>query len=185
MRILLLVALSLAACKSDPLQEDSPPPLGARIHDRVGRAAVSTALVGVVDARGEKNELQERYNRAPPETWPEYRGEIAKNLAIYDALDGTCGNQALAGGAAVPGRYAALASVLADDRLYVDTTSGECAQYLAVELAAAGDCGGRTPEHDVIDVTYSLLAAGTAAGVPDGVDADPEPPPSEFPYFSR
>jgi hypothetical protein len=57
--------------------------------------------------------------------------------------------------------------VLADDELYVDTTKLSCGFYLSleVEVATSGgivhsQCGGRTLTHDVIDTSYSLLAAG-------------------------
>jgi hypothetical protein len=79
--------------------------------------------------------------------------------------------------------------VLADDRLYVNTGSGSCQQYLAVEANAVGipnsDCGGRTPLEDSIDTTYSLLAAGALSGVTDGVpiDADSTPSLTVFPYL--
>ena len=55
----------------------------------------------------------------------------------------------------------------ADDQLYVETSKGTCNQYLAVELdtvilstgGVASSCGGRAPSYDVIDVSYSALAA--------------------------
>ncbi|MBL0215898.1 MAG: hypothetical protein IPQ07_18715 [Myxococcales bacterium] len=60
-----------------------------------------------------------------------------------------------------------LATVLSDDQLYVDTTKLTCNFYLSleVEVATGGgvahtQCGGRTLAHDVIDTSYSLLAAG-------------------------
>ena len=66
-----------------------------------------------------------------------------------------------------PAAYGGLATVLADDELYVDTTKGSCNFYLSleVEVATGGSvphtqCGGRTLTIDVIDVSYSLLAAG-------------------------
>jgi hypothetical protein len=114
---------------------------------------------------------------------------MAGNLAILDGLDRNCGNQLLAGSSPVAGRYDALAGVLADDQLYVNTASGTCAQYLAVEANAVGipntDCGGRTPLEDSIDTTYSLLAAGALSGVTDGVpeDADSDPSLTVFPYL--
>jgi hypothetical protein len=167
------------------MEDDGPPPLGARVYDRVGRAAINTALIGLAAPLGARGALQDRYNRSDAGDWSEYETELAANLAIYDALDGTCGNQLLAGTNAAPGRYDALARVLVDDRLYVDTSAGVCNQYFAVELGIAGDCGGRTPGYDVIDVTYSALAVGATSGVPDGVDSDRAPLPDEFPYFAR
>ncbi len=186
MRTVILSLLLLGACKTKAVIDDtSPPPLGTRMFDRVGRPAVNSALIGVVKPRGEKNLLQEQYNTTDTEGWPAFASEIAANLAIYDALDAVCGNQLLAGADAAPGRYAALAGVLADDRLFIDTRAGTCAQYLAVELGVSGDCGGRTPAYDVIDTTYSALAVGAPTGVPDGVDADRAALPPDFPFFAR
>lgn len=81
--------------------------------------------------------------------------------------------------------------MLADDQLYVNTASGVCQTYLAVEANAVGipntDCGGRTPLYDTIDVSYSVLAAGALSGVGDGVpmDADGTASASEFPFFDE
>jgi hypothetical protein len=94
-------------------------------------------------------------------------------------------------------RYSFIATVLADDELYVNTTSGTCGLYLAQEAAAlglsaaAGDCGGRTPLEDVVDESYTLLTAGVTAylgnahAVTDGIDADADHPPSatDFPFL--
>ena len=68
--------------------------------------------------------------------------------------------------------------MLADDRLWVDSTQRRCRELLAVERTAlggpgapGGDCGGRTPDEDV-DVLRSLLVSGTPTSVDDGVDLD-------------
>ena len=113
---------------------------------------------------------------------------MAGNLAILDSLDTVCGNQLLAGPTATAGRYGTLAGVLADDRIYVNTSSGTCAQYLAVEANAVGipngDCGGRTFAYDTIDTTYSVLAAGALGGVGDGIPRDADANHSaEFPFL--
>jgi hypothetical protein len=83
--------------------------------------------------------------------------------------------------------------VLADDRLYLNTKVGDsgaltCGQYLAVEANATGivpnqDCGGRTLAYDVIDTTYSALAAGVLSGVTDGVASDGKPT-TTFPFLA-
>src|SRR6185369_8477589 len=79
--------------------------------------------------------------------------------------------------------YKVLADMLADDRLYVDTSKMKCDTiYLAREIAAGGvetgDCGGRTPtrNEDVVDFMYTVatVGAGPIAGgmgfpVNDGV----------------
>jgi hypothetical protein len=65
-----------------------------------------------------------------------------------------------------PSRYATLASVLADDRLWINADATQCTVYLGVEANATKlgpnhDCGGRKPSYEVIKLTYSLAAAGT------------------------
>lgn len=162
----------------------NPPTLGAEI-DRMGRPAINTALNHVFDVNATtKNAAKNAYNADEGTgSWAgSYGAEFAKNLAILDALDsksaasGTptnnCGNQILyngnlmGGGSAGSASYATLATVLADDQLYLNTSTGTCGAYLGVELeylgVHAGDCGGRTPTEDVIDVSYSALAAGVS-----------------------
>jgi hypothetical protein len=126
-------------------------------------------------------------------TWAnDYTAEFAANLAIYDGLDANCGNQLLAGPMPVAGRYDTLASVLTDDQLWVNSDSGTCGVYLAVEADATGiipnnDCGGRAPAYDVIDVTYSVLAVGAPSGVTDGDvtdDVDGDADPAAFPFLT-
>ncbi len=136
------------------------------------------------------------------------RGEFARNLALFDSLDqgsglpgsttgagGGCGNQALF---STTTGYSTLGTVLADDVLYVDTAKLTCNLYLSleVEVATAGgvlhsQCGGRTPTHDVVDTSYSLLAAGLqgfnmttfAPLVGDGVVAHTDVNNDTFPFL--
>lgn len=135
------------------------------------------------------------------------RGEFARNLALFDSLDqgsglpmsmtgagGGCGNQALFSATA---GYSTLATVLADDVLYVDTAKLSCGFYLSleVEVATSGgvvhsQCGGRTLTHDVVDTSYSLLSAGLngfnqslAPLVGDGVDAHTDVNNDTFPFL--
>ena len=183
-----VLSLGLAACK-DPL----PPALGPQI-DRMGRAGVNTALTDPFDLNTTmKGAVQDGYNAAATASqWgAAYGSRIAANLAILDSLDTVCGNQLLAGPAPVSGRYNTLASVLADDQIYVNSSSGTCSTYLAVEANAVGitnsDCGGRTPLVDTIDRTYSVLAIGALGGVTDGVasDADGAASLTAFPFLRR
>jgi len=214
--VLLTAAVSLVGCgeNDDPaitqahaptptvIAIPQPPALGANQIDRMGRAGVNTALTNpffdeTVPSQETAHEaVQDEYNGAADSSqWAAmFKTEIAANLAILDSLDRNCGNQLLAAqGADQPkaGRYDALAGVLADDQLYVNTASGSCAQYLAVEANALGitnnDCGGRTPLEDTIDTTYSVLAAGALSGVDDGipVDADGTASLTSFPFLDR
>jgi hypothetical protein len=150
----------------------APPTLGAQV-DRQARSVVNTVLIHGFDAdMAARGAAKDAYNAAAPATWASFKGEIAKNLAILDGLDTVCGNQLLAGTTAAPGRYDALAGVLADDQLYVNTATGTCTQYFAVELGMSTNCGGRAPTYDTIDVTLSAAAIGMPSGVTDGIAAD-------------
>jgi len=146
------------------------------VIDRMGRALTGNALIETFGTEDVANRRKEDYNRAAPADWPAFTRDLAINLAIYDGFDGDCGNQWLAVQNADATRYDALARLLADDRLWVNSASAICTQYLAVEFdhagALNGDCGGRTPTMDAVDDFRSLLANGTPRGVEDGVDRD-------------
>jgi hypothetical protein len=148
--------------------------------NRVGRPLTKNALLGLFAPDDVGDRLKEQYNAQTPATSARFIPEIEKGLALYDAFDGKCGNQLLADREAVPSmRYRALAAVLADDRLWVNSASSVCTQLFAVELANLGgqtalkdDCGGRTPNYNAANVWRSLLVEGTTAGVDDGLDHD-------------
>ena len=194
-----------AGCDDDapddcgPAEPSAKPSLATVQIDRMGRAGVNTALTNPFFRESIPTEEQmheaivDTYNATTnPAQWGTmFSSEIAANLAILDGLDTVCGNQLLARPSAVAGRYDALAGVLADDQLYVNTASGSCNQSLAVEANAVGiandDCGGRTPLEDTIDTTYSVLAAGALAGVTDGIPADGDGAASlsTYPFLDR
>jgi tetratricopeptide (TPR) repeat protein len=159
------------------------------IVDRMGRALTGNALLETFGTEASASRRKEEYNRAPRESWRSFARDIAVNLAIYDGFDGTCGNQWLSVANAQPAtRYAELAALLADDRLWVNSAAKICSQYLAVELHAfdsSADCGGRAPGYDAVDVFRSLLAGGRTTGLDDGVDRDDrEHPFDEFPFLA-
>jgi hypothetical protein len=168
-------------CGDDEEEEDVKPPpvptLGTTI-DRQGRPAIGPALINTFDANTTTaGAAKDNYNAAAKANWSGFSTNIATSLGILDGLDTNCGNQLLAGANAVAGRYNTLAGVLADDQLYVNTASTTCTQYLAVEANAVNvapntDCGGRTLSYDVIDTSYSVLAAGALSGVGDDINAD-------------
>lgn len=167
----------------------APPALGAQI-DRMGRPAINTALNATFELdAGTKGAKKDSYNADGVQAgWAKYAPEQAANLALFDCLDTVCGNQLLAqdGGSAPTNLkvYGALASVTADDRLWLNTAGTTCTTYLAVEgnatmLVPNTDCGGRGLAYDVMDVTYSIVSTGgigipgAATTVSDGIDADP------------
>jgi Domain of unknown function (DUF4331) len=190
------VTVGLVACgdsggTSTPDGGGTPakPTLGAQI-DRMGRPAVNTALDKTFTADATRDPAEDAYNAdVAKSTWQAtYTPVFAAQLAILDALDTVCGNQILAGPSAAAGRYNTLAGALADDQLYVNSAASTCTQYLAVEANATGvvvntDCGGRKPEYDVIETTYSALAVGALTGVDDGVVNDSTFKAS-FPYLA-
>jgi hypothetical protein len=195
-----LAALGFAAavhgCAS-PVRGPAPelpprPALGPPI-DRVGRALTGNALIGPLDPDDASDRRKEAYNRADPPAWPAFAADLQRTLALYDAFDGACGNQWLAERTAAPAaRYRVLAATLADDRLWIDSASTACTQYLAIERdalgaphAGLGDCGGRTPTEDVVDVFRSLLVLGAPAGVDDGIAHDDRVhSTTEFPFLA-
>jgi hypothetical protein len=137
-----------------------PPRLGMQI-ERMGRPAISTALVGLRDTSSTATMKKDAYNGlSDPSVWGSASiangrsvvAELAGNLGILDILDkGSvsipgnvgCGNQLLyngnPGGGGTPGAtsYNTLAAILADDMLYVDTSKTTCTSYLSLEFEAA------------------------------------------------
>lgn len=164
------------------------PALAAQI-DRAGRVAISTATIETFQADEQiVGTEKDAYNAAGPEDWSGYIPQMMTSLAILDSLDAACGNQLLADAGET--RYEALATVLADDRLWVNSETGTCGVYLGVEAeaigavpAGMGGCGGRTPADDVIERNYSVLAAGILAGIDDGVPADDGNATEAFPFL--
>jgi hypothetical protein len=197
--IVFMSAAIAAGCGDHGGSGSNAPAISNVQIDRMGRAGVNTALTHPFFRESVASEQQahdadgDTYNAAADATkWPAtFSAEIAANAAILDSLDTVCGNQLLAGASAVAGRYQTLAGILADDELFVNTASGTCGQYLAVEGNAVGitnnDCGGRTPLEDTIDTTYSVLAIGALTGVDDGVpvDADGHASLTVFPFLDR
>ena len=137
--------------------------------DRMGRPAINTALINLLNDTG----LKDKYNAAmDPSQWSAlFQEEIAGNLAALDTLDGTTGNALLDANT--------LASVLVNDVLIIDTSVANCDAYLAVELGVTDQCGGRTLSRDVMDDT---LGAVVGPGVSDGV-ANDSTFLSEFPFL--
>jgi hypothetical protein len=180
------------ACTNPPV-----PSTSGTLMDRMGRAGINTVLTNPFDAyipQGAtaaelSDATKDRYNRdGNIKAWPTaWVPAILANLAIFDGLDNTCGNQLLANQSGA--RYSYLAAALAYDVLYVDTSKTMCTQYLGVELAAARqsatmDCGGRTLAMDVIDTTFNALVAGTPTGSYGDSIAQNATPTATFPFFA-
>lgn len=174
-----------------PLGWENRPALGVQI-DRAGRPAISTALIETFNGDDEtKGYNKDLYNAAEPVDWSDFADSMASSLAILDSLDTVCGNQLLANDDDDAGRYATLASILADDQLYVHSARGTCGTYLGLEAEVvgaldegAGGCGGRLPAEDVIDRSYSVLAAGILTGVDDTIAMDDGDHSGGFPFLA-
>jgi len=172
-----------------PRGENNPPTPGTQI-DRTGRPAISTALIEAFNPdENAANAAKDAYNQASPSEWADFADEIEFSLAVLDGLDENCGNQLFADGNPND-RYAALAGVLADDQLYVLTSSGTCGTYLGLEgeivgavPAGMGGCGGRTPADDIIERSYSVLALGALTGFDDTITADDGAQTATFPFL--
>lgn len=167
--------------------------ISSRRFDRLGRPLSKNALVGLTAPEGVDKTMEEAWNRATPETSSSFVDDMEKSLALYDGLDGICGNQILSNRAAVSlDRYRPLALLLTDDRLWVNAASSNCTQLFAVELAAlagrsdlSADCGGRTPTYNASNTWRSLLVSGSPTGVDDGLEHDEhEPSTTEFPFLA-
>jgi hypothetical protein len=162
--------------------------------DRMGLPFVKDTLLGsspfsTDDASAVR---RKQFNAARPTTSAGFIPDIQKMLGFQDALDGKCGNQLLAGAGESPSRYLTLAKLFAEDRLWVNSASSVCTQFFAVELTNLvgqktfnQDCGGRSPTYDAANVWRSLLIAGTATGITDGLHQDEHPPSATvFPFLA-
>lgn len=174
-----------------PRGADNMPTMGAQI-DRMGRPAISTALIMTFSGDdAAKNDRKDAYNAAAAADWAGFQANIAGSLGILDSLDTDCGNQLLADDGDADGRYNGLAGVLVDDQLYVHADRGTCGTYLGLEAEVVGvldpdtgGCGGRTPADDVIDRTYSAVAAGLLTGVDDTITENDVDFLDAFPYLA-
>ena len=160
--------------------------------DRMGRPLTGNALLGTLAPAVVSDKLKEDYNHATPATAARFVPEMEKTLGLYDGFDGKCGNQLLAGKVASAGRYRQLATLLADDRLWVNSASKVCTHFFAVELAEltgqrelANDCGGRSPTYSAANIYRSLLANGKPVGIDDGLTRDEhDHSSSAFPFLA-
>jgi hypothetical protein len=170
------------------------PALGEAI-ERTARPLIKNGLVGgPLDQEAISYARREAYNRVARNGWGRFSQDIERSLGLYDGFDGTCGNQWLADRKAEPSeRYATLAKLFADDRIWVNTSSSSCTQMFAVEFTAfatpgalAGDCGGRTINYNASNIFRSLLAKGMTSGFDDGLDHDDKVhSTSEFPFLAE
>lgn len=198
-RLLFIASFFIAACGDDAPVDPmypSPPPIGVQV-DRVGRPGVVIALLHVFDGDdAARDTARDDYNDASRTRWSIFGEDFGGALAIYDGLDGRCGDQWIQRPLdedRMETRYMPLTGLLTDDRLFLDT-SAECSSgsdLLGTERHAsalprdARGCGGRDPTLDVIDPFVGLLVGNDVSLVSDGVDEDGDCALSstEFPYL--
>jgi hypothetical protein len=159
--------------------------------DRAARPLTGNALLGTIASDAEQDRMKEAYNAATPTEGEPFVAEIEKGLALYDGFDGRCGDQLLASSKIETRRYLAMARLLADDRLWVNSRARTCTQLFAVELAAlagrptGSDCGGRAPSYSAVNVYRSLLVDGTNTSISDGLSRDEQVvSDGAFPFLS-
>ena len=169
--------------------------------DRVGRPFVAELLVS--DTATVSPSPREAYNALGPQAYtpggqlhlvtaelprrPSPAAHILSAVALFDGLDGACGVGHLTASSSVAVvRYQGLAGLLADDRIWLSTTS-TCADLLGLERAAYGlgpvnpGCGGRRPGEDTLDVMLELL---TTLPLSDGVATSSAVNYELFPYLA-
>jgi hypothetical protein len=137
--------------------------------DRMGRPAINTALI--------PSARKDEFNQAGPGDGAGFVADVVASLTAIDGLDGDNTTGLLAD------NREGLANLLLADFLTVDISQDNCdGGYLALELGVAANCGGRTLEQDVIDVTLQALVGNP--GVTDAVDATEAPFSNDFPYLA-
>jgi hypothetical protein len=175
----------------------TPPALGPQL-DRVGRPLVSTALLErwfVPD--GDHDTAVDSYNEDDAVAgWSDtYWSRLHLALGVFDSLDNQSGNtlQYDTGGpspchnTSVHDCYQTVALLFANDWILVRGNTNQPVEYLGIEediLGVTGPSnprGGRRPDDDVVDRTYSLLA-NTA--LTDNVNAPPQAQVGEFPFLA-
>jgi len=180
---------SSTSSSSSGMPVPNVPTLGNQI-DRMGRAAINTATTTTFADDATRNAAEDAYNADDNiATWVgDYAAAAAFSLGVLDSLDATCGNGSGAGGSTAADAYGTVATVLTTDYIAVkgDAMGGCDNSYLSVELGVLtmtpNDlCGGRTPAHDSIATTYTVVA-----GVPfdDGLTAPSKSQVETFPYLA-
>ena len=184
------------ATKSLNKQGKWPPiPVFGQPIERTARPLIKNALVGgPLAPDAVSNRRKEAYNRVGRDGWMQFSQDIEHTLGLYDGFDGKCGNQWVVDTNADPhNRYRKLATLLADDRIWVNSASATCTQFFAVEFTALGtpgalpeDCGGRTPNYDASNIFRSLLIDGTTKGGVDGLSHDEKTHSTiDFPFLAE
>src|SRR5258708_17613500 len=167
------------------------PTLGRQI-ERTARPLIKNALVGgPLAPEAVSNRRKEAYNRVGLDGWIQFSRDIDRTLGLYDGFDGTCGNQWLADTKAEPSkRYQKLASPHAADRIWENSASATCTQFLAVEFTALRtpgalpeDCGGGAPKHESGPIFPSPPISGTRQPGRDGPNPIDSTPPTKHFHF--
>ncbi len=174
---------AMLALAAETTTQDSPTAALRRL-DRLGRPEITN--VSLVAHKGDPD-LRDQYNLDRPfqvsdARRDQYKTQLSKNIAFYDAIDKKSDWTAEA--------RAHLTSLFMEDYLIVDI-SKPCtgSTYLEIEKAllagrAHTTCGGRQLTDDIMDTMFTLYIAGPAgARIRDGVDQPSIAPSKAFPYL--
>ena len=161
-----------------------PPKLGAQL-DRMGRPGAEQFLIATLGGTDAAARHAAYEQASDPTTWltttlstnVTVASELQANLPLFDSIDTGqlaasatlgCGDAFDYTPPATPTSYTALANLLGDDQLYLDTTKATCEQYMALELEQANrnlthtTCGGRILSYDAVTGTLALIMSGVS-----------------------
>lgn len=179
--------LLLGACEDSMELTDSDELSDSTVQriDRVGRPEITNFTLRLPDFKVAYN--AEDSFAVSEENAPTYKALLAAGITAWDELDGQIDW--------TPEKLGAFATLLSNDYLVVDISKPcdvNTVSYLSIERSMAlgttyQDCGGRTPNDDVVDDYMTYLVGGFEAKerMSDGVDSTTAPASSSFPYLVR
>jgi hypothetical protein len=182
-----LTSLLMVGCANDSNTNSNSDKADINITriDRVGRPEITNFVMRVPDAKVAYN--AEDSFAVSDRSEKVYRPLFVAGIKFWDEMDGT---ESWAGE-----EFDAFADMLLEDYLVVDISKPcdvNSASYLSIERAMAlgikyYDCGGRTPNEDVVDQFMTYLVGGFNATerIRDGADAPADPATNTFPYLRR
>jgi hypothetical protein len=198
----LLTVVAAYGCTASDAGDDSANPAATEdelifVKGSVDHAAIVevTTMMLVGQNPVEFATVLDPYNQEDPFKirGTQFAGAFARNLAKFDAYDGTTDWK--------PAQSATWGSRVAAGNYMIIDTSKPCDfyhphTYLEIERAQMtgreyATCGGRMPNEDALDVTLNFLIRGPAASaqdenaIRDGVDQATKQASDTFPYLAE
>jgi len=159
--------------------------------DRIGRPEITNMTIrpGIPIPLIGREDIREQYNKVgtfevqKSNKFKKFKKFIKDGITDWDGLDGKNNwNKKLKN---------LFVNLLVNDYLVVNTEK-VCEfskpSYLDIERGIGNNCGGRTPNDDIIDSIVSIYIAGPFAAIDtygDGVSKTINNPKAEFPYFAE